>query len=74
MKEHEMRCLLTIVFALVMRPLPAGDLTYSSHVAGIVYNNGSGCHHTGQSGPFSLMGYDDVKRHSEKWTRKSIPS
>ncbi len=65
MKEHEMRCLLTIDFALVMRPLLAGDLTYSSHVARIVYDNCSGCHHTGQSGPFSLMSYDDVKRHSE---------
>ena len=58
MKEHEMRCLLTIVFALVMRPMLAGDLTYSSHVARIVYDNCSGCHHAGQSGPFSLVSYD----------------
>ena len=39
-------------------------VTYSSQIAPILYKNCTGCHHTGGSGPFSLMTYADAKRWS----------
>lgn len=45
--------------------LKADEVTFSNTIASIVYEKCSGCHHPGQSGPFSLLNYDDVRRHSE---------
>jgi len=35
-------------------------ITWSQHIATIIYNNCSSCHRPGQSGPFYLMSYKDV--------------
>jgi hypothetical protein len=45
-----------------MRAAPADTVTFSEHIAPIVYNNCTTCHHPGESVPFTLMNYDDVKR------------
>jgi peroxiredoxin/mono/diheme cytochrome c family protein len=41
-----------------------GPVTYSSHVAEIVQNKCASCHRPGQVGPFSLLTYDDARKHS----------
>lgn len=41
------------------------QVTFSSHIASIIFDNCSGCHRPGQSGPFSLLTFEEVRRHSE---------
>lgn len=37
-------------------------LTFSEHIAPIVFNNCTSCHRPGEAGPFALMSYADVKK------------
>jgi Flp pilus assembly protein TadD len=39
-----------------------GPVTWRQQIAPIVYKNCTSCHHTGGSGPFSLMTYGEAKR------------
>lgn len=41
------------------------QVTYSSHIAAIVHDKCSACHHPGQAGPFPLLTYDDVRQRAE---------
>jgi hypothetical protein len=41
---------------------PADPVTFSQHIAPIIFNNCTTCHHPGESVPFTLMNYDEVKR------------
>ncbi len=43
---------------------PAHLPTFYKDIAPIVYHNCSTCHRPGESGPFSLISYDDVKSHA----------
>ena len=43
-------------------PGPAGSLTFSRDIAPLVFENCAPCHRPGGSGPFNLLGYDDVSR------------
>jgi len=45
---------------------PAPPPTFYRNIAPIVYQNCSTCHRPGESGPFSLLSYDDVKRHASQ--------
>jgi tetratricopeptide (TPR) repeat protein/mono/diheme cytochrome c family protein len=49
-------------------PTPAGQgaPTFYRNIAPIIYQNCSTCHRPGESGPFSLLTYDDVKRHASQ--------
>jgi tetratricopeptide (TPR) repeat protein len=51
---------------LAILPLSAADqhVTFSQHIARIVYRNCSPCHRPGEAAPFPLLTYDDVKRHA----------
>src|SRR5215813_6277301 len=40
----------------------ADKVTFSEHVAPIVYENCVTCHRPGEAAPFSLISYDDVKK------------
>src|SRR5436309_11243953 len=40
----------------------ATPVTFYRQIAPIIYQNCSPCHRPGESGPFSLITYDDVKR------------
>src|SRR5205823_2267747 len=55
-----------IVFALLLvaalRLGSAQTVTWSEHIAPIVYNNCTSCHRPGQVSPLPLMNYDDVRR------------
>src|SRR5262245_49448316 len=37
-------------------------VTFSEHIAPIIYENCVACHRPGESAPFSLISYDDVKK------------
>ncbi len=45
---------------------PPAKVTFYKHIAPIVYSECSRCHRPGESGPFSLLTYDDVKQHARQ--------
>ena len=47
-------------------PVPAGPVTFTRDVAPIVFEQCAPCHRPGGSGPFSLLGYDDVSRRARQ--------
>src|SRR4051812_7944991 len=50
------------------QPQPADTRppTFARDVAPIVYRSCSSCHHPGEAAPFSLLSYDDVRRHARQ--------
>ncbi len=52
---------LAIVF---LQPLQAQEYTWSEHIAPIVYDNCSSCHHDGGIAPFNLITYFDLEFHA----------
>lgn len=43
----------------------AADVTFAGDVAAILHEKCSGCHRPGQSGPFSLLSWEDADEHAE---------
>lgn len=43
-------------------PHPKGELTFNRNIAPIVFENCATCHHAGQSTPFDLLQFADVKK------------
>ncbi|HYV35696.1 MAG TPA: cytochrome c [Gemmataceae bacterium] len=43
-------------------PTVPADVNFSDHVAPIVFNNCASCHRPGETGPFSLLTYKDVRK------------
>ena len=43
-----------------------GQLTFNSDIAPIIWHRCSSCHRPGEIGPFSLVTYDDVRRHASQ--------
>jgi hypothetical protein len=56
---------------------PAGTLTFSKDIAPIIFRNCSACHRPGQSAPFNLLTYEDVRKHrkdiAEVTARRYMP-
>ena len=46
-------------------PRPKGELVFTKQVASIVFEHCTVCHRPGQSAPFSLLTYGDVKKHAK---------
>jgi tetratricopeptide (TPR) repeat protein/mono/diheme cytochrome c family protein len=44
----------------------SGAITYHQHIEPIVLQNCAVCHHPGESAPFALLSYDDVKKHASQ--------
>jgi Flp pilus assembly protein TadD/mono/diheme cytochrome c family protein len=44
----------------------AADVTFYRDIAPIIHHDCAPCHRPGESGPFSLLTYDDVKRHASQ--------
>lgn len=66
------RCLTLLVWLLTLlsavtisaaTPTPS-KVTFNRDIAPIIYANCAPCHRPGESGPFPLLSYDDVKRHA----------
>jgi Flp pilus assembly protein TadD len=49
-----------------MRPASSETLTFYKQIAPIVYHSCAQCHRPGESGPFPLLTYDDVRRHGRQ--------
>ncbi len=47
-------------------PIKSPSVTFSQHIAPIIYQNCAPCHRPGESGPFPLLNYEDVKRHGSQ--------
>jgi mono/diheme cytochrome c family protein len=45
---------------------PAEALTFAHDIAPIVYEHCASCHRPGESGPFPLLTFDDVKKHARQ--------
>lgn len=43
-----------------------GRITFNGDIAPIIFQSCARCHHPGESGPFSLLTYDDVKKHARQ--------
>lgn len=56
-------CLILIISGPAL--MSAETTTYAKHVAPILHAKCAGCHRPGQSGPFSLLSYEDAVRHSQ---------
>src|ERR1700730_2324095 len=48
------------------KPTPKSEATFNRDVAPIIFKNCAVCHHTGASGPFSLLSYQDVRSHAKQ--------
>jgi tetratricopeptide (TPR) repeat protein len=57
---------LSFVFCGVPMIVHATEPTFTRDVAPILFNNCSGCHRPGQSGPFSLLTYQDAAKHAKQ--------
>lgn len=55
--------LATVLFAA--RAQPAPSVTFSTDIARIVHQRCSYCHHDGQSAPFNLLTYQDVRKRAD---------
>ncbi len=61
-----MRYLLTLALVVPLAAQTQTPVTFAHDIAPIVYNNCASCHRPGESGPFSLLSYDDVRRHAKQ--------
>jgi tetratricopeptide (TPR) repeat protein/mono/diheme cytochrome c family protein len=67
-----MVCLAGIVFLLIgaapasAAKAPPPIVTFNRNIAPIIYKNCAPCHRPGESGPFSLLSYQDVRRHASQ--------
>ena len=55
----------SLVCSLSSQQAPSAEaeaITFSEHVAPIIFNNCAVCHRPGQAGPFSLLNYRDARR------------
>ena len=55
---------LTYIFLLVVIMVNAQELTYSEDIQPIIYKHCVSCHHPGESGPFSLLTFEDLANRS----------
>ena len=57
-----MRSGAAILFVATAAAVCAQDVTFSEHIAPIIYANCSRCHRPGEVSPFSLLSYQDVAK------------
>ena len=65
-QERSLRVLLFLFLALPAIAAPAPGITFYRQIEAIIYHNCAPCHRPGESGPFSLLTYEDVRRHASQ--------
>src|ERR1700691_315010 len=61
-KRTAARAFMALVFAVPAAAQSAPQPTYGRDIAPILYRSCASCHRPGESGPFSLLSYEDAKR------------
>jgi len=63
-----MVAVLLVLLQAASAALPASKktITFNKEVAPLIYQNCSSCHRPGEAAPFSLLTYEDVRRHAEQ--------
>ena len=56
-----MKLFLSIVFSIFSVTVFAQEITFSEHIAPIIFKNCSACHREGEIGPMALTNYEQVK-------------
>src|SRR6188472_4570074 len=56
---------LALITVVVISSGDAEPITYSKHIAPILWKNCAGCHRPGEVGPFSLLKYEDAAKRAE---------
>ena len=54
--------LLTSTLLVELVCAEAKEITFTEHVAPIIFQNCTSCHRPGEAGPFALMSYNDVRK------------
>lgn len=54
------------LFSISALAAVSSPLNFNQHIAPIVFESCSPCHRPGESGPFSLLNYADVKKHARQ--------
>lgn len=54
------------VLLLLCLRLGAADVTFSKHIAPILFQYCAPCHRPGEAAPFSLLNYDDARKHARQ--------
>jgi Flp pilus assembly protein TadD len=57
------------VLLLAALPLAAETVTFSEHIAPLVFARCAPCHRPGEAAPFSLLTYEDVRKHAAQIVR-----
>ncbi len=60
------RFLLLLAVVVPARPGAIPHPTFARDIAPIIYQNCASCHRPGQTAPFPLLTYDDVKKHARQ--------
>lgn len=55
-----------IAFSLIALPLAAEPVTFNKHIAPVIFQYCSPCHRPGESAPFPLLSYSDVRKHASQ--------
>lgn len=57
--------LVTVFWQCGTREPQAGQITFNEHIAPIIHRNCTPCHRPGESGPFSLITFEDVRKKAQ---------
>jgi hypothetical protein len=57
---------LALLISAVPVSLPASPPTFGRDIAPVIYKHCAGCHHAGGPAPFSLLTYEDAKKHAHE--------
>ena len=55
-----------IAFSFLALPLAAEPVTFNKHIAPVIFQYCSPCHRPGESAPFPLLSYSDVRKHASQ--------
>lgn len=61
-----MRHFLLLAIGIPLAAQTPSAVTFAHDIAPIVFQNCASCHRPGESGPFSLLSYDDARRHARQ--------
>src|ERR1035437_7173643 len=55
-----------VLLLLLCLKLAAADVTFSKHIAPILFQYCAPCHRPGEAAPFSLLNYNDARKHARQ--------